>query len=55
MHQAKKGSQWFFGMKAHIAADRRTKVTHAVAATAANVHDAACLSAPTGSMARRPR
>ena len=43
MHQTKKGNQWFFGMKAHIGVDSRTKVIHAVAATAANVHDAACL------------
>lgn len=40
MHQTKKGNQWFFGMKAHIGVDSRTKVIHAVAATAANVHDA---------------
>ncbi|MDP7716809.1 MAG: IS5 family transposase [Candidatus Marinimicrobia bacterium] len=43
MHQAKKGNQWFFGMKAHIGVDSRTKLIHAVAATAANVHDATCL------------
>jgi IS5 family transposase len=43
MHQTKKGNQWFFGMKAHIGVDSRTKVIHAVAATAANVHDATCL------------
>ena len=43
MHQTKKGNQWFFGMKAHIGVDRRTKVIHAVAASAANVHDATCL------------
>jgi len=43
MHQMKKGNQWFFGMKAHIGVDSRTKVIHAVAATAANVHDATCL------------
>jgi IS5 family transposase len=42
MHQTKKGNQWFFGMKAHIAVDTLTKVIHAVAA-AADVHDAACL------------
>ena len=29
-----------FGMKAHIGVDSRTKVIHAVAATAANIHDA---------------
>ncbi len=43
MHQTKKGNQWFFGMKAHIGVDSRTKIIHAVAATAANVHDATCL------------
>ena len=44
MHQTKKGNQWYFGMKAHIGVDSRTKVIHSVAATAANVHDATCLS-----------
>ena len=43
MHQTRKGKQWYFGMKAHIGMDRRTKVIHAVAAAAANVHDATCL------------
>lgn len=43
MHQTKKGNQWFFGMKAHIGVDSRTKLIHAVAATAANVHDATCV------------
>ena len=43
MHQTKKGNQWYFGMKAHIGVDSRAKVIHAVAATAANVHDATCL------------
>ncbi len=43
MHQTKKGNQWYFGMKAHIGVDSRTKLIHAVAATAANVHDATCL------------
>ena len=43
MHQTKKGNQWFFGMKAHIGVDSRTKVIHAVVATAANVHDSQCL------------
>jgi len=43
MHQTKKGNQWYFGMKAHIGVDSRTKIIHAVAATAANVHDATCL------------
>ena len=43
MHQTRKGNQWYFGMKAHIGVDSQTRVIHAVAATAANVHDAACL------------
>ena len=43
MHQTKKGKQWYFGMKAHIGVDSRTKAIHAVAASAANVHDATCL------------
>jgi transposase, IS5 family len=40
MHQTKKGNQWYFGMKAHFGVDGKTKVIHAVVATAANVHDA---------------
>jgi IS5 family transposase len=43
MHQTKKGNQWYFGMKAHLGVDSRSKLIHAVVATAANVHDAACL------------
>ena len=43
MHQTKKGNQWYFGMKAHIGVDSKLKVIHAVAATAANVHDSAVL------------
>ena len=39
MHQTRKGNQWYFGMKAHIGVDSKTKVIHAVAATAANVAD----------------
>jgi IS5 family transposase len=39
MHQVKKGNQWFFGMKAHVGVDRKTKLIHSVAATAANVRD----------------
>lgn len=42
-HQTKKGNQWYFGMKAHIGVDRRTKRIHSVAATAANVHDSQML------------
>jgi transposase, IS5 family len=39
MHQTKKGNQWYFGMKAHIGADRDSKLVHAVVVTAANVAD----------------
>jgi len=44
MHQTKKGNQWYFGMKAHVGVDSRTKLIHAVVATAANVADATVLS-----------
>jgi IS5 family transposase len=43
MHQTKKGNQWYFGMKAHIGVDSKTKLMHAVVATAANVHDSQVL------------
>src|SRR6201987_3262238 len=43
MHQTKKGNQWYFGMKAHIGIDSRTKIIHAVVATAANVADSVVL------------
>src|SRR5690349_20729072 len=36
MHQTKKGNQWYFGMKAHLGVDSRTKLIHAVVATPAN-------------------
>jgi len=38
-HQTKKGKQWYFGMKAHIGADRDSKLVHTVVVTAANVAD----------------
>jgi IS5 family transposase len=43
MHQTKKGKQWYFGMKAHIGVDSKTKVIHAVVATPANVADSTIL------------
>lgn len=43
MRQTKKGNQWYFGMKAHIGVDSKTKIIHSVAATAANVHDSQVL------------
>jgi len=39
MHQAKKGNQWYFGMKAHIGVDACSGCTHTVEATAANESD----------------
>jgi len=37
------GNQWYFGMTAHIGVDSRSKVIHAVVATAAKVADATVL------------
>ena len=39
MHQAKKGNEWHFGMKAHIGVDKDSGLVHTVVATAANVSD----------------
>ena len=39
MKATRKGNQWYFGMKAHIGVDSKTKLIHSVVATAANVHD----------------
>lgn len=39
MHQAAKGQQWYFGMKAHVGVDSKTKLIHTILASAANVHD----------------
>jgi len=41
MHQTRKGKNWFFGMKAHIGADRDSGLVHTVVGTAANVSDVA--------------
>lgn len=43
MHQAKKGNQWYFGMKAHVGVDSKTKLIHSMVATAANVADCTVL------------
>src|SRR6201995_3231109 len=43
MHQTRKGSQWYFGMKAHFGVDSRSKLIHAVVATPANVADSTVL------------
>jgi IS5 family transposase len=39
MHQTRKGNQWFFGMKAHIGVDSKSKLVHSIVVTPANVHD----------------
>ena len=39
MHQTRKGNQWYFGMKAHIGVDSKTKLIHSIVATPANEHD----------------
>jgi transposase, IS5 family len=39
MHQTKKGEQYHFGLKAHVAADSASGVVEAVVVTAANVHE----------------
>lgn len=36
MHQTKKGNQWYFGMKAHIAVDAESGLVHTVTTTPAN-------------------
>lgn len=38
MHQTKKGSEWHFGMKAHVGTDKRG-IVHSLTTTAANVGD----------------
>lgn len=43
MHQTKKGNQWYFGMKAHVGVDSKTKIIHTAVATAANVADSRVL------------
>ena len=45
MHQAKKGNQWHFGMKAHIGVDADSGLVHTVVGTAANVNDVTQASA----------
>ncbi len=43
MHQTKKGNQWYFGMKAHVGVDSKTKIIHTAVVTPANVADAKVL------------
>jgi IS5 family transposase len=39
MHQARKGNQWYFGMKAHIGEDASSGLVHTVVGTGANISD----------------
>jgi len=39
MHQTAKGNQWYFGMKAHVGVDSKTKLIHTILVSAANVPD----------------
>src|ERR1039457_5262939 len=39
MHQTRKGKQWYFGLKAHIAVDSKQGGVHTVCTTAASVSD----------------
>jgi IS5 family transposase len=39
MKQSRKGKQWYFGMKAHLGVDAKTKLIHHVAATSGAVSD----------------
>jgi hypothetical protein len=43
MHQNKKDNQWYFGMKAYLGVDSRSKLIHAVVATHANFTDSTVL------------
>jgi IS5 family transposase len=43
MKATQKNQQWFFGMKAHVGVDSKTKLIHSAAATAANVADSTLL------------
>jgi IS5 family transposase len=39
MHQTRKGKQWYFGMKMHIAVDDTLGLIHSLETTPANTHD----------------
>src|ERR1700723_1508778 len=43
MHQTRKGKQWYFGMKAHVGVDSKTKLIHTAGVTPANVAEATVL------------
>jgi IS5 family transposase len=44
MHQTRKGKQWYFGMKAHVGVDSKTKLIHTALVTGAHVADATVLA-----------
>lgn len=44
MGSTRKGSQWHFGLKAHIGVDARSGLVHSVRTTSANVHDSHLLA-----------
>lgn len=44
MWQAKKGQQWYFGMKLHIGVDAESTLIHSLDVTAANEHDGNCIA-----------
>jgi IS5 family transposase len=43
MHQTRKGKDWYFGMKAHVGVDSKTKLIHTAVVTPANTADSAVL------------
>jgi IS5 family transposase len=43
MHQTRKGKQWYFGMKAHVGVDSKTKLIHTALVTPASVADCTVL------------
>ncbi len=43
MHQTARGRQWYFGMKAHVGVDSKTKRIHTILASAGNVADSDAL------------
>ena len=43
MHPTRQGNPWYFGRKAHVGVDSKSKLIHAVVATAANVADSQVL------------
>jgi IS5 family transposase len=52
-HQARKGNQWYFGMKAHIGVDSKEGIVHSLCSTAASVSNVHML--PSYCMAMRSK